>query len=209
MKSSATPDHAPAGEAPQDGGLPGETAVSLHIPVGLALPPDLPRARLLRAARACVRAAQRFAPPATPWREVIIHLTGDTANQAINKRILGHDYPTDVITQAYEPFPFEPPGLTAELHVNVEQARRAAKALRRLTWAQELLLYIAHGCDHLTGADDATPAQRQVMRRRDLRWMRAALKTADRPAPAHSRKPDLSSRGQSCILSARSQRTFP
>lgn len=187
MKSSATPDSAPAGEVYQDGSLPGETAVSLHIPVGLALPPDLPRARLLCAARVCVRAAQRFAPPPTPWREVAIHLTGDTANQAINKRILGHDYPTDVITQAYEPFPFEPPGLTAELHVNVEQARRAAKALRRLTWAQELLLYIAHGCDHLTGADDATPAQRQVMRRRDLRWMRAALKAANRPAPALSR----------------------
>ena len=100
------------------------------------------------------------------------------ANRAANRRILGHDYPTDVITQAYAPFPFEPPGLTGELFVNVDQARRVAEALGRLAWHEELLLYVAHGCDHLAGADDATPAERRLMRRRDLRWMRAALVAA-------------------------------
>jgi len=39
---------------------------------------------------------------------------------------------------------------------------------------RELALYLAHGCDHLAGADDATPRQRAAMRRRELRWLRAA-----------------------------------
>lgn len=153
------------------------TVVTLRA-AGVALPPGWGAARLARAAEVCVAHAQRFARPADPWREVAIHLQGDAANRAANRRILGHDYPTDVITQAYAPFPFEPPGLTGELFVNVDQARRAAEALGRLAWHEELLLYVAHGCDHLAGADDATPAERRLMRRRDLRWMRAALAAA-------------------------------
>lgn len=142
---------------------------------GVALPPGWDGARLARAAGVCVEWAQRFARPEVPWQEVSIYLQGDAENRATNRRILGHDYPTDVITQAYEPFPFEPPGLTGELFVNVDQARRVAEGLGRLAWHEELLLYVAHGCDHLTGADDATPEGRRLMRRRDLRWMRAAV----------------------------------
>ena len=41
-----------------------------------------------------------------------------------------------------------------------------------LTADRELALYLAHGCDHLTGADDATPAGRARMRRRELGWLR-------------------------------------
>ena len=78
---------------------------------------------------------------------------------------------TDVITQRYESLPGEPEGLVGELFVNVERAETIRK---RATWTseRELLLYIAHGLDHLTGANDATPAERAAMRRRELAWLR-------------------------------------
>lgn len=148
---------------------------------GVRLPEGLTKAQLQIAAERCAALAERRAQPEAPWREITLHVTHDAENQEVNRRILGHDYATDVITQAYEPFPFEPPGLVAELYVNVDEARRNAERLGRTTWAEELLLYIAHGCDHLTGADDATPAQRQAMRRRDLRWMRLAAQAAKLP----------------------------
>jgi ssRNA-specific RNase YbeY (16S rRNA maturation enzyme) len=37
----------------------------------------------------------------------------------------------------------------------------------------ELALYIAHGFDHLSGADDNTPARRAAMRRTEMRWLAA------------------------------------
>ena len=139
---------------------------------GVRLPTGLTKAGLLAAASRAAALAERRARPEAPWREITLHVTHDADNREVNRRILGHDYATDVITQAYAPFPFEPPGLVAELYVNVDEAHRNAERLGRTTWAEELLLYVAHGCDHLTGADDATPGQRREMRRRDLRWMR-------------------------------------
>ena len=140
------------------------------------LTPPLSKARLQAAADYCVRAAQRWSRTATPWREVTINLVHDALSAEVNAAILGHEGPTDVITQRYEPFPGEPEGLIGELYVNLDEAARASERLGTTTFEEETVLYIAHGCDHLTDADDATPAERAAMRRRDLRWMRAALR---------------------------------
>ena len=70
----------------------------------------------------------------------------------------------------------------AELFVNPMQAIRCAAArdpatlLREekdIPWSagHELALYIAHGLDHLSGADDATYEGYRTMRRRELRWL--------------------------------------
>ena len=125
--------------------------------------------RLARALSAQARA--RFAG-APPWQEVTIHLLDDAGIAPVNAAVMAHDGPTDVITQRYEPVPGEPSGLIGELFVNVEQARRAAP--RRAGWSadRELALYLAHGFDHLTGADDRAPADRARMRRRELGWLR-------------------------------------
>ena len=139
------------------------------------LPSPLSRRRLSAAAQACATAAQRWSKPGIPWREVTVHLLHDTLSARANAAILGHEGPTDVITQRYESLPGEPPGLVGELFVNVDEAARASARLGTTTLEEEVVLYIAHGCDHLTGADDATPAERRAMRRRDLRWMRTAL----------------------------------
>lgn len=146
------------------------------------LTPPLRRARLVAAARACVAYAQRWSRPEQPWRSVTVHLLHDAMSERVNSAVLGHAGPTDVITQAYAPIPGFPPGLTGELYVNLDVAWRMSQQLRTTTFEEEVVLYIAHGCDHLCGSEDATSAERAAMRRRDLRWMRAALASA--PASA-------------------------
>lgn len=124
---------------------------------------------------AFARAAQRLKPH-PPWREITVILTNDTGIAPINAAVMGHAGTTDVITQRYEALPGEPPGVVGEIVVNVEQAWRTGTRLARSNWspAHELALYLAHGCDHLTDADDATPADRRRMRRRERAWLAAA-----------------------------------
>lgn len=105
------------------------------------------------------------------WGEVSVVLVDDAGSRAINKAHLGHDYATDVISFNFDPIPGDPAsGACGEIIVNVEQAHRLGRCYGGA--AHELALYIAHGCDHLAGEDDKTPAQRQSMRRRELRWLR-------------------------------------
>jgi len=129
-------------------------------------------AALKRLAVALAEFAQMRTPNGPPWREVAIHLLDDAGIAPVNAAIMAHDGATDVITQRYEPCPGEPDGLIGELFVNVERAARVAP--RRAGWSadRELALYLAHGCDHLTGADDDTPDERALMRRRELAWLR-------------------------------------
>lgn len=150
------------------------------------LTPPLTKKRLTIAAQACANAAERWSKCDTPWQEVTIHLVHDRLSAEVNDAILGHSGPTDVITQRYEPFPGEDAGLIGELYVNLDEAQRMADKLKTTTFEEEVVLYIAHGCDHLTDADDATPEERRAMRRRDLRWMHAALRQADHATTSHS-----------------------
>ena len=108
----------------------------------------------------------------TPWREVTVILTDDAGMASFNRAIMGHAGATDVITQRYEPLPGETEGLMGEIIVNVERARQAGPCRRGWSPTHELALYLAHGCDHLNGGTDATPANRLRMRRRELRWLR-------------------------------------
>lgn len=142
------------------------------------LTPPLKKKRLQVAAEYCAVAAERWSKPEAPWQEVTIHLVHDAMSAEVNDAILGHEGPTDVITQRYETFPGEEPGLIGELYVNLDEAQRISAKLGTTTFEEEVVLYIAHGCDHLTDADDATPEERRAMRRRDLRWMHAALRKA-------------------------------
>ena len=106
------------------------------------------------------------------WHEVVVHLVRDAESDAMHCAIMGIAGATDVITQAYDAIPPEEPGLFGELFVNTDQALRAAPKRRGWSPAKELLLYIAHGMDHLSGADDHAPADYARMRRRELSWLR-------------------------------------
>lgn len=129
------------------------------------------RPLILRQAKALAGCARKRTPE-LPWREITIHLQDDAGSDQIHQLVMNQPGATDVITQRYESLPGEPEGLIGELFVNVE---RAVTIPKRAPWTteQELLLYIAHGMDHLTGANDATPAERTAMRRRELAWLRA------------------------------------
>lgn len=102
------------------------------------------------------------------WRgQIGLRVTGDDAIRQINRRHLGHDYPTDVISFPYRR---EPPEVEGELVVSWETAEREAARLagEMLTagWgaAEELLLYTIHGVLHLVGYDDVEEASRRRMR---------------------------------------------
>lgn len=132
----------------------------------------LDTAALKRLALALAGLAQARAPDEPAWQEVTIHLLDDVGIAPVNDAIMAHAGATDVITQRYEPCPGEPDGLIGELFVNVQRADHDAP--RRAGWSadRELALYLAHGFDHLTGADDATAAERARMRRRELGWLK-------------------------------------
>ncbi len=135
----------------------------------------LPRALGLTKAELKAKAA-RFAAWSSrrvriPFREVTVILQDDAFSAEVHRAINGADGATDVITQRYDALPGETEGVYGELYVNCEQALRASP--RRAGWspAKELLLYVAHGMDHLSGANDLEPADYRRMRRRELRWI--------------------------------------
>jgi rRNA maturation RNase YbeY len=103
--------------------------------------------------------------------ELAIILTDHAGMLPVQRACFGKVDPTDVVSLRYDPIPPETGG-SAEIVINVERAyeeRRRAGGVDR-----ELALYLAHGCQHLTGATDNTPAERAAMRRRENRWLRRA-----------------------------------
>ena len=106
-----------------------------------------------------------------PFRGVTVILQDDAFSAEVHEAINGATGPTDVITQRYDAMPGEADGIYGELYVNVDQALRAAPKRRGWSPAKELLLYVAHGMDHLSGADDLKPGDYERMRRRELNWL--------------------------------------
>jgi len=131
---------------------------------------NLPAIRRLTAELA---AALEAADPETAWQEVTLLLTDDAGITQYNREFFGKDRATDVISFRCEPVPGED-GATGDLIVNVERA--VQEGPRHGGADAELALYIAHGFNHLSGADDNTPAKRAAMRRTEMRRL-SALQT--------------------------------
>ena len=117
-------------------------------------------------------AAKSAARIGVEFRSVTVILQDDAFSAEVHKAINGAEGPTDVITQRYDAMPGEPEGVYGELYVNTDQALRVAPKRRGWSPAKELLLYVAHGMDHLSGADDLKPRDYDRMRRRELDWIR-------------------------------------
>ena len=116
-------------------------------------------------------AAKSSARIGVPFRAVTVVLQDDDFSAEVHLAINGAEGPTDVITQRYDAMPGEAEGVYGELYVNVDQALRVAPKRRGWSPAKELLLYVAHGMDHLSGADDLKPRDYDRMRRRELKWL--------------------------------------
>ena len=109
--------------------------------------------------------------PTLAWEGLSVVLTDDALIRRVNQEFLNHDEPTDVISFAYPALPGQEGEASGEIFVNVQQALRLGP--RYGGPARELALYAAHGCDHLSGADDSTPIERRRMRDRECRWLRS------------------------------------
>jgi probable rRNA maturation factor len=121
--------------------------VRVHI-VTRGVAHSIPHRLLRRVALTAMRAIRR---PGDAEVEVV--LTDDTAIARLNRRFLGHQGPTDVIT-----FPSgAPPGdrVIGEVVISLERARVQA---REAGWPvrREVALLLAHGILHLGGWEDHT-----------------------------------------------------
>ena len=110
----------------------------------------------------------------TCWGDIEVTLTDDAMIAEVKQRVFDRSEITDVIALRYDPMPGIDELTSGEIFVNVQRA--AECTLRRNGWnpSKELALYLAHGCDHLAGACDDSPAEYNRMRRRELCWLREA-----------------------------------
>jgi probable rRNA maturation factor len=103
--------------------------------------------------------------------ELSIGLVDDATIRVLNRRHLGHDWPTDVIS-----FVLSEPGeavLDGEVVLSAETAAATARGVGADARA-ELALYLVHGLLHLCGYDDRTAAEATAMRRREAEILAAA-----------------------------------
>jgi len=112
--------------------------------------------------------------PERSFTELSLVLMDDAHMQDLNRESFERDHPTDVISFAYPP---GPPHFnwTGEVCVNVERALQVGPEHDGAQ--RELALYIAHGIQHLSGADDATDAEREAMHRVECQWLEEATRT--------------------------------
>ncbi len=118
--------------------------------------------------RAAVSAVLADAFPVHPVRgSVSIAVVDDPTIHDLNRRFLGHDYPTDVLS-----FLLEESGnlIEGEIIVSADTAETAAA---RYGWPaeNELLLYVIHGALHLVGYDDQSPEDAALMRTQEAKYL--------------------------------------
>lgn len=82
-------------------------------------------------------------------------------SRTLNRRYLGHDWVTDVISFPLAP----PPAIEGEVYVNLDRALTQAEGLG-LSYGNEVLRLVVHGVLHLLGYDDRSPVRRRRMQRR-------------------------------------------
>jgi probable rRNA maturation factor len=101
---------------------------------------------------------------------ISIALVDDATIRRINRRHLGHDWPTDVLS-----FPLSQPGeaeLAGELVISTERVRAKAEEFALDPWT-ELILYVIHGLLHLRGYDDHRESDAARMKQREVALLSA------------------------------------
>jgi probable rRNA maturation factor len=100
--------------------------------------------------------------------EISLAFVDSATIHLLNKRYLGHDEPTDVLS-----FPLSEPGakrLAGELVIGAEVAKAQAVSRGHPVEA-ELALYVIHGLLHLCGYDDKTAEHATAMRERERHYL--------------------------------------
>ena len=99
-------------------------------------------------------------------------LVDDEGITQTNREYFGKNRPTDVISFRYDPIPGEADEISGDLVVNIDRAIQEGTSRGNID--HELALYIAHGFNHLSGAEDDTPEKRKKMRATETAWLRKA-----------------------------------
>jgi probable rRNA maturation factor len=100
---------------------------------------------------------------------VSISIVDDPTIHRLNLEHLQHDWPTDVISFAFD----SGPRISGEIIASWDTAERLSPVAG---WqvADELLLYVVHGMLHLVGMDDIAPADKAEMRQVESEFLIAA-----------------------------------
>ncbi|HAF96089.1 MAG: rRNA maturation RNase YbeY [Elusimicrobia bacterium GWC2_51_8] len=94
---------------------------------------------------------------------VCLIFTDDSGIKKLNKKFLGRNRVTDVISFNYPAPPgFKAPAVFGDIYVCLSRAGKQAKAMGHSVLT-ELLILSTHGALHLAGMNDYTPALRRRM----------------------------------------------
>lgn len=118
---------------------------------------DRPGIRAVRLRRVVEHVLKRERAPRAA--EITVALISDAAIRRLNKRFLGKDCTTDVLS-----FQGDPPSL-GDVAISVHRARVQAGEAGHAVGA-EIALLAAHGVLHLLGYDDGLRGRRATMMRR-------------------------------------------
>ena len=124
---------------------------------------SLDRARLKKAVRLVLTDA------GIQSAEISIAIVTDARMHALNRQYPQHDHPTDVLSFVLD-HDDQAQALDGEIVVSADYAAREAHSYGWTT-DDELLLYVLHGCLHLVGHDDKTPAGKRAMRQAEARYL--------------------------------------
>jgi probable rRNA maturation factor len=99
---------------------------------------------------------------------VSLAVVDDVTIHDLNRRYLGHDWATDVLSFVLDN---ENGHLEGEVVISADTAAAVAE---EVGWASgaEQLLYVIHGALHLVGYNDTTPAEQEQMREAEERYLR-------------------------------------
>lgn len=132
---------------------------------------DEQRALRLPAARIRRLASLVLAGEGMAGATLSLAFVDDRRIREVNRKFLEHDYATDVIAFLLEDAADE---VFGEVVVSTDTARAEARK-RGIPLEEELLRYVAHGILHLMGYDDATPAKKRALWRRQEAYLRRAM----------------------------------
>ena len=97
------------------------------------------------------------------YTSVSVLLVSDDEIKEVNKKYLGHDYATDVVT-----FPLhedsEP--IEGEIYVSLQATSRNSKTYKN-SHSSEIIRVVIHGMLHLAGYEDLTSEAREEMKKKE------------------------------------------
>jgi len=117
----------------------------------------IPNAKILKAIQHAINSSPLRGEARWGCSNLSIVFTGSERMRTINKKYLGHDYVTDVLT-------FDLGEGQAEIIICPQVAVTNAKAHQTST-EKEIILYVIHGILHLAGYDDHSPKDILKMRK--------------------------------------------